>query len=300
MEDYPKIDGAVNGNASANACDLFNRETFDQRSKGGPASFPGGWFRFPYASLPLLASLSRSEIAVLLGVLSFANRDRDQICKASAPEIAAAIGFKNSCEASRAMAKLDRRGIMPVVQAPKKGSPAWRRVVFSVCDSTVQKGSGCNHNSVCDSTAEATDSVCENSAIRCVKNQNRVCENRTRQYKEELDIDLDSLLEKSPSGRREMDTPEFRSAWGEWIAHLKEKGKPITGIVQAQKLVDRLCSMGPRRAIEAINLSIERGYCALYEPRSIAASSVNERTEQAMQINLRRRCIKIADSTGSI
>jgi hypothetical protein len=247
----------------------------DEKAIGkSPAAVKGGqWFRVPAAILPLLTGLSKSEITSLLGVLYFAN-NAIGVCRASVPTIAKQIGIKNPRDVSRALARLNQSGLIPIVKEPRKGQPAHRKPTFpnSVRESTPDSA----QNDVCESTLQtpdrvrkstpnvASDSVRENDTIQCVNLPDSVRETHTRQYKEELDSELDLLLEKALRDFPEMDTPDFREAWGEFLQHRRQQKKRFTQIA-AKRQLKTLCEWGPTRAIAAIHHSVGNGWMGIFE-----------------------------------
>lgn len=64
-----------------------------------------------------------------------------------------------------------------------------------------------------------------------------------------------------------LNTPEFVTAWTEFIAHRKEIKKPMTPMAM-KKQMNALESLGPARAIAAINHSIRNGWQGIFEPDS--------------------------------
>jgi len=67
-----------------------------------------------------------------------------------------------------------------------------------------------------------------------------------------------------PSIPPELDTHAFRVAWGEWIQHRKEKGKPLTPST-ASKQLKEVSALGETRAIAAIDYSILKGWQGIFE-----------------------------------
>jgi len=61
-----------------------------------------------------------------------------------------------------------------------------------------------------------------------------------------------------------LNNPQFKTAWIDWQAYLKERHKPLTK-QGAEKLLNRLSGDGSARAIAAINYSISQGYTGIYE-----------------------------------
>lgn len=61
-----------------------------------------------------------------------------------------------------------------------------------------------------------------------------------------------------------LDTPEFREAWGEWIADRAERGKRMTALA-ARKQLAKLEAWGGPRAIAAISASIAAGWQGIFE-----------------------------------
>lgn len=65
----------------------------------------------------------------------------------------------------------------------------------------------------------------------------------------------------------ELDTPEFRAIWAEWIAHRTEIKKPMKPL-GAKKLLKSLTEGGQRKAIESINQSIANGWQGVFEVKA--------------------------------
>ena len=65
----------------------------------------------------------------------------------------------------------------------------------------------------------------------------------------------------------ELDTPEFRATWAEWIAHRIEIKKPMKPL-GAKKLLKSLAEGGERKAIESINQSIANGWQGVFEVKA--------------------------------
>lgn len=61
-------------------------------------------------------------------------------------------------------------------------------------------------------------------------------------------------------------TEEFKAAWIEWLTDRKKRGKKVTELA-AEKQLEKLASVGSRKAIQSINQSIENGWIGLFEPR---------------------------------
>jgi hypothetical protein len=60
-------------------------------------------------------------------------------------------------------------------------------------------------------------------------------------------------------------SPEFETAWAEWVNHRKHKRASLTPeAIKRQRA--KLAAMGETRAIAAINFSIEQGYTGIFEP----------------------------------
>lgn len=83
-----------------------------------------------------------------------------------------------------------------------------------------------------------------------------------------------------------IDTPEFRKAWGDWIAYRAERKKKLTPRMAGEQLAF-LCSFSPEQAIEIIKRSIRNGWQGLFEPpadkSSVRPSSgVQERREEIL------------------
>lgn len=78
----------------------------------------------------------------------------------------------------------------------------------------------------------------------------------------------------------QLNTPEFVSAWVEWVDERKITGRRIT--VRAAKLqLARCLDWGPAKSVESINQSIEFGWQGLFEPRE--AKAVNGTNGHALK-----------------
>ena len=66
---------------------------------------------------------------------------------------------------------------------------------------------------------------------------------------------------------RPLDTDAFRAAWQTWTLHRIEIGKPMTPLAAAKTLA-KCESLGPARAIAAIDHSIANGWQGLFEPQA--------------------------------
>jgi hypothetical protein len=64
----------------------------------------------------------------------------------------------------------------------------------------------------------------------------------------------------------ELDTPEMRAAWADWIQHRKEIRKPAGKIAQKNALA-KLAGLGPSRALAALKHSMANGWQGIFEPR---------------------------------
>jgi hypothetical protein len=62
-----------------------------------------------------------------------------------------------------------------------------------------------------------------------------------------------------------LDTDSFRKVWGEWQQHRSEIRKPLKP-TQIKKQLKRLDELGLKRAIEALNHTIDMGWQGIREP----------------------------------
>lgn len=69
----------------------------------------------------------------------------------------------------------------------------------------------------------------------------------------------------------ELDTPEFRDAWAEWLADRVERKLPRYTARATAIQFRRLSEMGADRAIAAINYSISQCYKGIFEPPAAIA-----------------------------
>ena len=70
----------------------------------------------------------------------------------------------------------------------------------------------------------------------------------------------------------ELDTPEFRKVWADWIQHRIELKKPMKP-TSAKTLLKTLEKAGERKAIESITHSIANGWQGVFEPSAGAVGS---------------------------
>jgi hypothetical protein len=86
------------------------------------------------------------------------------------------------------------------------------------------------------------------------KNQRTIPKNNTQRGKATAAVEIPA----------ELNTPEFRVAWADWLQHRREIRKPATATAQ-QKQLAALAKMGPARAVAAINHSIGNGWTGIFE-----------------------------------
>jgi hypothetical protein len=70
----------------------------------------------------------------------------------------------------------------------------------------------------------------------------------------------------------ELDTPEFRASWAEWVQHRIELKKPMKP-TSAKTLLKTLAKAGERKAIESITHSIANGWQGVFEPSAGAVGN---------------------------
>jgi hypothetical protein len=100
--------------------------------------------------------------------------------------------------------------------------------------------------------------------------------------REDMNTDMGTTEKSPPSVKAQpktefpddLDTPEFRATWAEWIQHRIEIKKPMKPL-SAKKLLKSLAEGGERKAIESINQSIANGWQGVFEVKagSVAKSS---------------------------
>lgn len=70
----------------------------------------------------------------------------------------------------------------------------------------------------------------------------------------------------------DLDSPEFREVWSEFVAHRREIRKPITARA-ARMMLKQLAAWGPSRAIAGIRRSIANGWQGIFEDRGGSPSN---------------------------
>jgi hypothetical protein len=73
----------------------------------------------------------------------------------------------------------------------------------------------------------------------------------------------------------ELDTPEFRATWAEWIQHRIELKKPMKP-TSAKTLLKSLAKAGEQKAIESITHSMANGWQGVFEPSVGAVAKSND------------------------
>ena len=64
-----------------------------------------------------------------------------------------------------------------------------------------------------------------------------------------------------------LDTPDFRAAWGEWLAYRRERKATCSARTLSKQLA-MLAELGPAVAIESIENSIRGGWQGLFQPKA--------------------------------
>ena len=62
----------------------------------------------------------------------------------------------------------------------------------------------------------------------------------------------------------ELDTPDFRAAWAEWLAYRKERHLGTYKPIGLRRQLRALAAVGPQSAIAAIEQSIQQNYQGLF------------------------------------
>jgi hypothetical protein len=83
-----------------------------------------------------------------------------------------------------------------------------------------------------------------------------------------------SIVKSQPKTEfpEELDTPEFRASWAEWVQHRIELKKPMKP-TSAKTLLKTLAKAGERKAIESITHSIANGWQGVFEPSAGAVGN---------------------------
>lgn len=95
---------------------------------------------------------------------------------------------------------------------------------------------------------------------RVVGTRHRLYRENKEEIKESQFLNLDSQTEAGLP----FESEAFKNAWGEWEQHRKEIKKKITPTTRSKQLL-QLRKIGERRAIAALNHSIEKGWGGIYE-----------------------------------
>ena len=99
----------------------------------------------------------------------------------------------------------------------------------------------------------------------------------TRKF-QEYEARLDACRQSGSKGGRiasqqptenfppELDTPECRAAWGEWVDHKRSKGKGYKSKKSQEAMLKQKAKLGAARFCEAVQFSIGCNYDGIYEP----------------------------------
>ena len=88
-----------------------------------------------------------------------------------------------------------------------------------------------------------------------------------------------SESQKLPPIPPELDTPEFRTAWSEWLEYRKQRRKPISQAA-AKKQFAQLLEWGIAKSVEAIDKSIASDWTGLFEPEQRNGRNVDRDESQ--------------------
>jgi hypothetical protein len=138
-------------------------------------------------------------------------------------------------------------------------------------------GATSRQRSVRENTAKSTNvtemsrNVCDISVTKAPPEKRR----------EDMNTDMGvekktpSIVKAQPKTEfpEELDTPEFRASWTEWIQHRIELKKPMKP-TSAKTLLKTLAKAGEQKAIESITHSIANGWQGVFEP---SAGAVGKR-----------------------
>jgi DNA-binding transcriptional regulator YhcF (GntR family) len=86
-------------------------------------------------------------------------------------------------------------------------------------------------------------------------------------------------FKKNPPPRNiptELDTPEFNTAWNEFLQHRKEKRAPMTPTAQ-KNMFGKFTAWGVESAVAAIDTAISNGWTGVFEPKENKSKSKPER-----------------------
>lgn len=73
----------------------------------------------------------------------------------------------------------------------------------------------------------------------------------------------------------ELDTPEFRVAWNEWVYYRRQETRHALTVLAAQQHIKKCKAWGVAVAIEAINESISNGWRGLFPPKGVNVKERN-------------------------
>ena len=74
----------------------------------------------------------------------------------------------------------------------------------------------------------------------------------------------------------ELDTPEFNTAWNDFLQHRKEKRAPMTPTAQ-KNMFGKFTAWGVESAVAAIDTAISNGWTGVFEPKQNKSNSKPER-----------------------
>lgn len=137
---------------------------------------------------------------------------------------------------------------------------------------------------LCSSYAQAASSLVKSSQVNqdnTSKTERRAfhCPFVTREA-EEYEARMLSIRTRGAKGGKaaadkravifpgELDTPECRAAWADWLEHKKERGESYKSAKSQQAKLTELSKLGPQRFVAAIIHSRGNNWAGIYEPKN--------------------------------
>ena len=219
----------------------------------------GPWFRVPKATASVALDHGGSNMLLLLVALQWIENDRGEMGKpfpASATLIARRSGLSTRT-IERLLPQIQGTGLVQILSGKgtgMNGGDAPNRFILQSYPSDIMT------DTLRQSDAPRPSASC--AELAGIKEQEEPKEKEGLVGKEAKNIK--TQIHELPPIPAELDTPAFRVAWGEWIQHRKEKGKPLTPST-ASKQLKEVSAWGKERAIAAIDYSILKGWQGIFE-----------------------------------
>jgi len=199
-----------------------------------------------------------SATAKLLYARLLQYQGKNDVAWPSINTLAAEIGITGRCVITHLKALKDAKLITVEKGSRYRGSNRYHLPSLTSDGNIISDGKGTTDGSISGSSdGNSTSPVMETS----------LKENR-KTSKKKSNSNLNIVFPDS------LKSPEFETAWNEYVEHRRQLRKPLTPLA-AQKQLAKLAAIGMARAIAAINHSIANGWSGIFEERQQLPANIN-------------------------